>query len=250
MPELQKLLRRQRRDYELTDDFQPEYPVEKQTSNPDATPVHNLGMERLCEKTDYRGKKLKQLDAVSRSMIIVATGNLKKDSQESFRKFRKQAEEIQKLKMEWSKKMKDRLSAILTEKQAVAVNKEEKRLIMLEKLKNCGGPFTSSEQVDAFLCESRQREQSAVNVKEKAKITKEVAARMKLEVKYARDSSTTLPKTEPIFRIQISALNQKRRDKTAEEFGVSLKALYGKKAGKLALSLDQFKQSLNNISKK
>ena len=193
-----ELLGKPRRDYELTDDFQPEYPVEKQASNPDDTPVHNLGMERLCGKTDYRGEKLKQLDAVSRSMIIDATGNLRKDSQESFRKFGKQAEEIQELKMEWSKKMKDRFSAKLTEKQAVAVNKEEKRLIMLEKLKNCGGPFTPSEQVDAFVCESRQREQSAVNVK-KAKITKEVATRMKLEVKYARDSSITLPKTDPIF---------------------------------------------------
>ena len=75
--------------------------------------------------------------------------------------------------------MKDRFSAKLTEKQAVAVNKEEKCL-MLEKLKNCGGPFTSSKQVDMFLCESRQREQSAVNVKEKAKIMKEVATQMKL----------------------------------------------------------------------
>ena len=44
---------------------------------------------------------------------------------------------------------------------------------------------------------------------------------MKLELKYARDSSITLPKSDPIFRIQVSELNKKRRDKTSEEFGVS-----------------------------
>ena len=250
MPEARKVLGRQRRDYNLSEEFQPEYPIEKQAPKSDDTPVHNLGMERVYGKTDYRAKKLKQLDAVSRSMILYATGQLRKDYQDSFRKFRKEAEEIRDLKIKWSQKMKDRFAAKLTEKQAVAVNKEEKRLLMLEKLKKCGGPFTTSDQVDAYLTLSRQREESALNAKEKAKITKEVAGHMKLELKYARDSSTTLPKSDPIFRIQISTLNQKRRDKTAEEFGVSLKAFYGKKAGKVAMSLDQFTESLNNVSAK
>ena len=206
-------------------------------------------MERLCGKVDYRKSKLKKLDAVSRSIILDSTGNLRKDSRESFRSFRKKAEEVQELKMSWSAKMKDRFAAKLTTKQAVAANKEEKRLQMLEKLKCFGGPFTMSEQVEQFLNAAEKKQELEVNPKLKEKIRKETALRMKTELQFARESSTTLPKSDPIFKIMVVVPNQKRRDKTAEEFGVSLKALYGKRAGKIALSLDKFKQSLENISK-
>ena len=193
LPELRTVLARQRRDYNLSDEFEVEYPVEDQAANPDDTPVHNLGMERLCGKTDYRAKKLKQLEAVSRSLIIDATGSLRKDCKESFRQFRKEAEIIQNLKMEWSQKMQDRFKAKLTEKQAVAMHKEENRLGILEELKESGGPFTCSEQVDAFMSERKQLEKSTVGKKAKDAIRKETAGRMKLEMKFARDSSKTLP---------------------------------------------------------
>ena len=48
MPELRMVLARQRRDYNLSDEFEAEYPVEQQASNSDDTPVHNIGMERMC----------------------------------------------------------------------------------------------------------------------------------------------------------------------------------------------------------
>ena len=83
------VLGRQQRDYNVSDDFKAEFPVEDQAANTDDTPVHNLGMERVCGKVDYRQRKLKQLDAVSRSMILDATGTLCRESNESFRSFRK-----------------------------------------------------------------------------------------------------------------------------------------------------------------
>ena len=72
-------------------------------------------------------------------------------------------------------------------------------------------------------------------------------ARMKAEMKFAHDSSTTLPRNDPLFRIQVSG--KKRRDKTAEEFAVSLKALFGKRKGKKTITLDRFKNSLANVLK-
>ena len=45
-------------------------------------------------------------------------------------------------------------------------------------------------------------------------------ARMKMEVRFARDSSTTLPRVDPLFKIQITQANKKRRDKIAIEFGI------------------------------
>ena len=70
---------------------------------------------------------------------------------------------------------------------------------------------------------------------------------MKAEMKFAHDSSTTLPWNDPLFRIQVSG--KKRRDKTAEEFAISLKALFGKRKGKKTITLDRFKNSLANVLK-
>ena len=248
MPEIQKVLGRQRRDYNLSDDFEAEFPVEDQVANPDDTPVHNLGMERVCGKVDYRQRKLKQLDAVSRSMILDATGTLRRESSESFRSFRKKAEEIAELKMKWSKKMEERFAGKLNQKQVDAVNSDETRLELLEKLKEAGGPFTMAEQVEQYLSESSQIIAAEENPKKKEKLRKAAQNRMKAEVQYARESSTSLPKVDPLFRIMVSIPGKKRRDKTADEFGVALKALYGKRAGKSTVSLDRFKQSMRNIS--
>ena len=44
MPELRMVLARQRRDYNLSAEFEAEYPVEQKASNSDDTPVHNIGM--------------------------------------------------------------------------------------------------------------------------------------------------------------------------------------------------------------
>ena len=50
--------------------FVEEFPIEKQTSNVYDTPVHNVGMERLCGLVGHRAQKLKSLEAVSRSIIL------------------------------------------------------------------------------------------------------------------------------------------------------------------------------------
>ena len=68
IPELKTVLARQRRDYGIDEELFPvQYPVEKQAANLDDTPVHNIGMERLCGQVDYRLHKLGNLQAVSRS---------------------------------------------------------------------------------------------------------------------------------------------------------------------------------------
>ena len=230
---------RQRRDYNLSDEFEAEYPVEQQASNSDDTPVHNIGMERMCGLVGHRAQKPRQLEAVGRSIILDARGKLRKDNKESFRSFRKQAEDMHKLKLQWSEKMKERIKAKIETKQAVALSKEEKRLDLLETLKNSGGPFTNSQQIDEYLSAAKVRESSATKETLKKKILKDTQSRLKCELRFARESSTTPPHAD-IFKIQVSIPGKKRRDKTAEEFGVALKALYGKRAGKGTLSLETF----------
>ena len=85
--------------------------------------------------------------------------------------------------------MADKLKNDAARKQEVALGQERKRIIMLEDLKGLGGPFTSAEEVEEFLGKS---------IPEKEKV-----ARMKKEMKFARDSSTTLPRVDPLFKIQV-----------------------------------------------
>ena len=71
MQEARIVLARQRRDYgKDVDLFPPQYPVMEQAENIDDTPVNNIGCERTCGKVDYRLQKLKDLQAVSRSIIL------------------------------------------------------------------------------------------------------------------------------------------------------------------------------------
>ena len=46
-----------------------------------------------------------------------------------------------------------------------------------------------------------------------------------MELQFARDSSVTLPKSDPLFEIMVILPNKKRRDKTANEFGEALKSI-------------------------
>ena len=48
---------------------------------------------------------------------------------------------------------------------------------------------------------------------------------MKLEISYARDTSTLLPKVDPLFKIRKVDVKGKLRDKTAVEFGEALTIL-------------------------
>ena len=234
LPELRTVLARQRRDYNISDEFPAEFPVEQQAANPDDTPVTNLAMERKCGTTDYRLPKLKTLSAVSRSMILGKAKEFRSDSTESFRSFRKEVEKMREINLKWSKKMQDNFAAGSDQKQILAQKTERTRLEILEKLKDLGGPFTNSEEVEQYM---------ATNIDEESK-----QKRLKLEVKFARDSSTTLPKVDKLFKIQITLPNKKRRDKNAYEFSESLMAFLGRKSSKSVIGYSVFKESLEKCS--
>lgn len=236
IPEMRVVLARQRRDYGISDDFPSQYPVESQASNIDDTPVNNLAMERMLGSADYRLPKLKTLTAVSRSIILGKTAQLRAKSGTSFRSFRKEAEKKVEVELKWSESMREKFARGLDEKMVVAQALERKRLDMLEELKNMNGPFTHSDDVQNYLAEPAIKEE----IKKK---------RMKMELQFARDSSTTLPKSSLIFRVMVTnPQTKKRRDKTAEEFGESLMFYLGKKVDKKAIDYDKFRDSLEKCT--
>ena len=99
---------------------------------------------------------------------------------------------------------------------------------MLDTLKSRCGPFTDSGEVEKSLKD---------NVKQQ---------RMKLEVQFARESTTLLPKVNPIFRIQIPLPSGKRRMKTAQEFGDALMSYLGKRSDRA--TLERFRESLERLA--
>ena len=232
LPELRTVLARQRRDYGISEEFPADYPVEQQASNIDDTPVHNLAMERQNATADYRLKKLKSLESVSRSMILQRARelNASTSSTTTFRSYKEELNRRREVNLKWSAKMTEKFSTGADEKLLAAQIGERKRLDLLDELKKAGGPFTDADEVQKFI-ES--------DMDEKLK-----KSRMKMEIKFARDSSTTLPKVDQLFKIQKTMPNKKRRDKTAQEFGEALMAFLGKKTGKAAIEYDIFKDSL------
>jgi hypothetical protein len=152
MKELQTVLARQRRDYGINEEaFPPQYPVEQQADKVDQTPVHNIAMERMCGKVDYRLKRLGTLESVSRSIILQKSQELRDNKPTIFSGFKKELEAVKELKLAWSKRMKDKQKKGSDEKQEVAKKKEEKRLDTLDYLKSKGGPFTDAGEVDQYL---------------------------------------------------------------------------------------------------
>ena len=70
---------------------------------------------------------------------------------------------------------------------------------------------------------------------------------MKMEIQYARDTSTLLPKVDPLFRIRKTLPSGKQRDKTSTEFGEALKVLLGKKGDRVGLDYSKFMESLEKL---
>ena len=101
--------------------------------------------------------------------------------------------------------MKERMRNGSDEKREEALVQERKRIGSLQKLKEQGGPFTSAEEVDTYLSDLDE-----TNKKEKQK-------RMKLEISYARDTSTLLQKVGPLLKIRKVDLKGKQRDNTATD---------------------------------
>ena len=235
LPELQTVLARQRKDYGIDqDEYEMEYPIFEQAENIDETPVHNIGMERQCGKVDYRLKKFRTLASTSRSLILQRSKQLREGTTTSFRGFKDIAQAKKDLELEWLKSTKEKFEKGADQKQEVAQRMERKRLNMLDTLKSSGGPFTDSQEVEIFLKDN--------NLDDRAK-----QKRLKMEIQFARESSTLLPSVDPIFKIMVTQPNGKRRMKTAIEFGDALMSFLGKKSDRTTLEYSKFQDTLNRL---
>ena len=89
------------------------------------------------------------------------------------------------LEVEWNRQVADNIKKDSDKKSETALGKERKRIILLERLKFSNCPFTNAEEVEEYL---------KLNIPEKEK-----QKRMKQEVQFVRESTTTLPRVGPLF---------------------------------------------------
>ena len=112
-------------------------------------PIHNLGEERAVGMINYelqiRGKP--NLNTSSRNLVLNKSLDIIKQNY-TFKLFKKPKEEIAVLRQEWSAKMKALDSKGFTEKEALNLTQENKKL-RLGICKAAKGPglFTSSNEI-------------------------------------------------------------------------------------------------------
>ena len=132
-----------------------------------------------------------------------------------FRAMGSAVEKLKAIRKDWNARQENLQILGLTKKKSESLKLEKNKITILAKLKEDGGPFTSAEEVDTYM--------DNLNDKRAGQ------SRMRDELTFARDSSRSIPRTSPFFRIMIKDIGTgKRRLKTATEFAEALKILLGK----------------------
>ena len=105
LPDMKVTLARQRRDYGISADFEPEFPIAELSDNIRVkAPINNLAMENACGKVGHRIKKNRHLQASSRSIMIDGTAALREKFGGSFRDFRQVSLKIKEAKLSYNQK--------------------------------------------------------------------------------------------------------------------------------------------------
>ena len=201
-------------------------------------PIHNLGEERAVGMINYelqiRGKP--NLNTSSRNLVLNKSLDIIKQNY-TFKLFKKPKEEIAVLRQEWSAKMKALDSKGFTEKEALNLTQENKKLKDLAYLKQqkVPGPFTSSNEVQKFMSSCQD--------------SKEKNSRLYLEVRYAKESSMSLKRTASVFRLKIGGKNLATDDYAANlcKYFDSAKACSTLTLGDLTNVLTGLKGKLTSI---
>ena len=133
---------------------------------------------------------------------------------------------IDDIKAKWKVKQKDLQEINLNN----LLHVEKRKLANLDSIRAQGGPFSSAEEIDNYLLTTDD------NLKTKTNL-------MRDKVTYARDTSSSLPKNSPVFRI-ITTEGGKRKLPTPEQFAQNLKLLLGKKNQRNNIKLADFQRVL------
>ena len=174
------------------------------------TAVHNLNEERSVGFINYevqiRGKQC--LESASKMMVINKSSDLLQNADpKEMKQFRKPAQEIKEIKMQWKQMVQAHQAEAYSEKENACLKEESTKYDLLEKLKKeeFPGPFTNVDEIQRYLL---------LNLDDETK-----NKRLYNEVKYARISCMSLKPTAAVFR-----LKRQYKNLTSDEYAENLMA--------------------------
>ena len=156
-------------------------------------PIHNLDAERSVGFVNYELSRrgAKELGAVSSIQVKAKAKDLiEKRPSGSFRQYgnmvRKRGQ-IQDIFLKWNDQQQELKLKGLQDKEIANLSADKRKNKDLTTLKGLGGPFTTSQELKEYL-------DSNLPLEDKI-------SRMYTEIRWARDTSLSLPKTSDIFRL-------------------------------------------------
>lgn len=129
----------------------------------------------------------------------------------------------------WNTKQEELKRQGLQDKEIANVAVDRRRNKDLDTLKGMGGPFTSAPAVEEYV--------AATDIDEHTKI-----GRLYLEVRYARDTSLSLPKSSDLFRLM-----KDHKKLPMNTYAVNLKLYLSNITSNADVTLDDFSKAMDTI---
>ena len=150
---LADVLTQQRAGYYGFGDKKKEYFVFDQAPNIDKTITNNIEQERQCGDSDNKLKKKPSIQTISRGVILKSTTALRdaNPNPSQFRKMGSVVKILEEIRSEWTSKQESLRKAGLSRKETQKVHVDQRKFAILERLKEVGGPFCCTEEIDTFL---------------------------------------------------------------------------------------------------
>ena len=193
-------------------------------------PINNLDSERAVGSVNYelgvRGAT--QLKAASDALVKNKSYDLiELHPADAYKDFKDAAKVVNNLVKDWKEKQMELQQSGLEKKEVESMACDRRKMGDLDWLKAEGGPFTKAEQVDKFVAKKDITE-------------KEKQAQLYKEVRYARDSSLSLPKTSDIFK-----LKENYKPLSVDRFSKNLKVYLSKVTTNASVSWEDFDHAVS-----
>ena len=147
---------------------------------------------------------------------------------DAYKNYTETAKKVNHLVREWKEKQVEMEKQGMSKKMIESISSERRRVKHLDKLKKEGGPFTKPEEVEGFIA-------SDLSEKEKQD-------RLYIEVRFARDTTLSLPKKSELFRVK-----EKYKSLPLEKLAANLKVHLGKMSTNASANWDDFDTAVASL---
>ena len=196
-------------------------------------PISNLDSERLVGSINHelRVRGAQELNAASSSLVRAKGIDLisGKGMDKKFLKMTAVDGELPAILKEWEAKQKELKKMGMEQKEISNIGADKQRNADLQKLTEVGGPFTSPESVEAYMINQE------VGEVEKGK-------RLYLEVRHARNSSVSFPKSSELFR-----LKKAHKNLSSELYASNLMTYLKKISCHVDMGMEDFRMALEKL---